>query len=298
MIDVSICVDCTNTLGEGPVWDGAEQRLYWVDSMAPQIWRCAADGSDVRTWELPAMIGSLALRQNGGAVVALETGLHFFDFATGALEPLHHPEAGKDNVRLNDGKVDSRGRFIVGSLDMTAILEPTTHEARRGTLYRLDTDLTLHTLDHRIANSNGPCWSPDNRVFYFTDSVDDTISCYDWDEASGTPANRRDFAKLEPASIPDGATVDAEGYLRSTLNGAFSGRGELRRFAPDGTLDRVVPLPSTKPTSLTFGGPDCDIVFVTTMSIPGQFPETPYDGRLLAVRGLGVKGLPGHRFGG
>ncbi len=298
MTDVSICVDCANTLGEGPLWDVAEQRLYWVDSMRQQIWRCAADGSGIETWDLPSAIGSLALRAGDGAVLALESGLHFFDFASGTLDLIAHPETGKEHVRLNDGKVDSRGRFVVGSLDMTAVLEPVDRKDRRGVLYRLDPDLTLTALDGLIANSNGPCWSPDNRTFYFTDSVDDTVCAYEWDEASGTPGNKREFARFDKLSIPDGATVDAEGYYWCVLNGAFSGRGELRRFAPDGTPDRTVPLPSTKPTSLAFGGPNLDIAFVTTMSIPGQFPETPYDGRLLAVHGLGVRGKPENRFKG
>lgn len=298
MVDVSVCVDCSNTLGEGPLWDVAEQRLYWIDSMAPAIWRCAADGSEVEKWDMPSTIGSLALRRNGGAVVALESGLHFFDFTTGALAFIAHPEQGKDNVRLNDGKVDSRGRFVVGSLDMTAVLEPGERKNRRGVLYRLDADCSLHRLEQTIANSNGPCWSPDSRTFYFTDSTDDAISRYDWDEVAGTVSNKREFARFAPASIPDGATVDAEGYLWSTLNGAFSGNGELRRFAPDGTLDRVVPLPTNKPTSVMFGGPELDLIYVTSMTIPGGVPGTPCDGKLLVVSGAGVTGVPERRFAG
>ena len=298
MVDIGVCVDCANTLGEGPVWDVAEQRLYWLDSMGPQIWRCAADGSDVRTWELPSVIGSMALRERGGALLALESGLHFFDFESGELEFVAHPEEGKEQVRLNDGKVDSRGRFVVGSLDMGSVLQPTEKADRKGVLYRLDTDLSLHPLDRQIAISNGPCWSPDNTTFYFADTSDDTIYAYDWDEQSGAVDNKRAFVRAAPQSIPDGATVDAEGYLWSTANGAFSGKGELRRYAPDGTLDRVVSLPSPKPTSVMFGGPDLDIAFVTTMTIPGSVAETPFDGKLLAVRGLGVRGVPERRFGG
>ena len=298
MINVSICVDCTNTLGEGPLWDIAEQRLYWVDSMGPHIMSCAADGSDVQSWAMPSTIGSLALREKGGAVVALETGLHFFDFATGTVDFIDDAELGKEHVRLNDGKVDSHGRFVVGSLDMTAILSPGERKDRRGVLYRLDADLSLHPLDREIANTNGPCWSPDGSRFYFTDSVDDTISCYDWDVELGTVSNKRVFTTLDAQSIPDGATVDAEGYLWSTLNGAFSGRGELRRFAPDGTLDRIIALPTTKPTSVMFGGPDLQTIYVTSMTLPGKSPETPFDGKLLAITGAGIEGLPERRFAG
>jgi sugar lactone lactonase YvrE len=297
MADVSVCVDCANTLGEGPLWDVAEQRLYWLDSMGQEIWRCAVDGSDVRTWRLPSAIGSMALRERDGAVLALESGLHFFDFESGALELVAHPEQGKEHVRLNDGKVDSRGRFVVGSLDMGS-LESGEKADRQGVLYQLDTDLGLHVLDRQIAISNGPCWSPDNATFYFTESADDTIYAYDWDERTGIATNKRVFVQAASQTIPDGATVDAEGYLWSAANGAFSGKGELRRYAPDGTLDRVVTLPSPKPTSVMFGGPELDIAFVTTMTIPGSVAETPFDGKLLVVTGLGVRGVPERRFGG
>jgi len=298
MTDIRVCVDCRNTLGEGPVWDPIEQRLYWLDGLSGEIWRCSADGSEVQTWTLPATIGSMALRERGGAVVALETGLHLFDFDSGALEPIAHPEEGKEGVRLNDGKVDSRGRFIVGSLDMETIAGPPASGQARGSLYRLDTDLRLHRLESGIGCSNNPSWSPDNRTFYFSDSFIDTIYAYDWDEATGTPGNRRVFARSEPRVTPDGGTVDAEGFLWLATNGAFTGIGELRRFAPDGTLDRAVVMPTATPTSLMFGGPDLDILYVTTMNLPTEVPASPCDGNLLAVHGLGIRGLPERRFRG
>ncbi len=119
-----------------------------------------------------------------------------------------------------------------------------------------------------------------------------------WDAKGGIPANKRVFVDVDPGSLPDGATVDEEGYLWSAANGAGTGKGELRRYAPDGTLDRVVNLPSPKITSVMFGGLDLDIAYVTTMTLGTDIPATPMDGRLLAVHGLGVRGLAEHRFGG
>lgn len=297
-MEIRTVVACENMLGEGPIWDETEQRLYWVDGLAAQIWSCTADGGDVRQWQLPAAIGSMALRAGGGAVVALETGLHLFDFASGALALVAHPEDGQGGVRLNDGKVDSRGRFVVGSLDMERVFDPPAREVGRGALYRLDADLSLHRLETGISISNGPCWSPDHRTFYFTDSTADTIYAYDWDEAAGVPANRRTFATLARRETPDGGTVDAEAHVWTVTNGAFTGVGELRRFAPDGTVERTIVLPVPKPTSLTFGGPDLDIIFVTTMKMATPVPDTPQDGHLLAVYGAGVRGLAERRFAG
>ena len=130
------------------------------------------------------------------------------------------------------------------------------------------------------------------------DSGIDTIFAYDWDEESGVPSGKRTFAKLGEYEIPDGGTVDAEGYVWTVTNGAFSGVGEVRRFAPDGMLDRTIVMPTPKTTSLMFGGPDLDILFVTTMNMPSSIPDTPADGKLFAIHGLGVRGLPERRFAG
>jgi L-arabinonolactonase len=295
MIDISVCVDCKQVLGEGPVWDVDEQRLYFVDTVKGEIWRCAPDGSEVETWQVPGEIGSLALRKQGGALLALDSGLQFFDFKSGELDLIAHPEEGKEGVRFNDGKADRNGRFVVASLDLQA---SATSEPWRGRLFRLDTDLSLHELDTGYWISNGPCWSPDNTRFYITDSRADAIYAYDWDAERGLASGKRVFIDVEKGSLPDGATVDEEGYLWSAACGAENGKGELRRYSPDGRLDRVVPMPTPKITSLTFGGPDLDIAYVTTMSVPTNIAETPMDGKLFTVRGLGVRGLPEPRFGG
>jgi len=295
MVDISVCVDCRQTLGEGPVWDVYGQRLYFVDTAKGEIWRCAPDGSEVQTWQVPGELGSLALRKQGGALLALDSGLQLFDFESGELECIAHPEAGKEGVRFNDGKVDRKGRFVVASLDLKA---SPTQTPWRGRLFRLDTDRSLHELETGFWISNGPCWSPDDEQFYITDSRADAIYAYDWDAEAGRVSNKRVFVDVEKGSLPDGSTVDAEGYLWSAACGAENGKGELRRYAPDGTLDRVVTMPTPRITSLTFGGPNLDIAYVTTMSIPTNIPQTPMDGKLFAVRGLGVRGLAEPRFGG
>ncbi len=298
MVDIRICVPCKNMLGEGPIWDVEDQRLYWVDGMEGKLLSCSAHGADVQQWTLPSAIGSFALRKDGGAIVALETGLHLYDFKTGALEFIAHPEAGKDHVRLNDGKVDSKGRFIVGGLDMMAFAPE--KPKGRGVLYRVDTDLSVHELFGGIACSNGPCWSKDAKTFYFSDSFADAIYAFDWDEAKGVPSNKRTFVQCAPGHIPDGATVDSEDYYWVALNGALSGLAEVRRYAPDGTLDRTVTMPTARLASLTFGGPDLDILYVTTLigDQPTPIPVTPLDGQLFSVHGLGVRGLPSRRFAG
>lgn len=291
-MQIEVLVDVKPTIGEGPVWDAHGQRLYWIDVAGCRLFRCTADGRELRAWDMPQEIGSVALRRGGGAVVSLANGFHFLDFETGETQLIANPAADQPHTRLNDGKVDARGRFVVGSMD-------TREGGADGALYRLDPDLSVHRLGEGFAISNGPCWSPDGSTFYFSDSFSGEIWAFDYDLDTGTVANRRTFTKaaITPGMATDGATVDAEGCLWNAQ--VFAGR--LVRYAPDGSLDRIIEMPVRKVTSVMFGGPDLDILYVTSMTKPPA-PHLPGDGALrgslFAIHGLGVKGLPEPRFAG
>lgn len=290
-MEIKVLVDCKTILGEGPLWDVGSGRIYWIDSFGAKVYRATPAGTGIETWDVPAKIGSMAIRRDGdGAVVALETGFHLLDFRSGACDLVHDPEAHLPGTRLNDGKVDPRGRFVAGSMDMQ-------EEGATGSLYRLDPDFSVHRLESGIVCSNGPCWSPDGRTFYFADTWSNEISAYDYDLETGMPSNKRRFASYAGTDgAPDGATVDAEGFVWSAAVYA----GELRRYAPDGRLDRTITMPVLKVTSMSFGGDGMDVLFVTSMAKPPlpRFPEDgPLGGSLFAIEGLGVRGLPEPRFG-
>jgi len=289
---IEIVADVKTTLGEGPLWDVEQERLYWIDSFDGRIFRATADGREIRAWDVPEKIGSMALRKDGnGAVVSLANGFFLLDFKTGDLELIVDPEPDKPNNRINDGKVDKRGRFIAGSMD-------TMEEGPNGALYRLDPDFTLHKLDSDIIVSNGPCWSPDGKIFYFADSWSGEIWAYDYDLETGNVSNRRTFTKIDTSrgGAADGATVDAEGFLWS----AQVYDGKVIRYAPDGSVDRVIEMPVKKVTSCMFGGPNLDILYITSMAKP-PLPRFPGDGvlrgSLFAIHDLGIKGVPEPRFG-
>jgi hypothetical protein len=181
-MDVRAIVDCKTSLGEGPIWDVQDQKIYWVDSLGNKIFRANQDGSGVEAWDVPGKIGSLAIRNGGGAILSLQNGFHAFSFETGKGTLLLDPEPALDGNRLNDGKVDRKGRFVCGSMHMK-------ETDKTASLYRLDPDLSLHKLEGDIIVSNGPCWSPDDKTFYFSDSWSMEISAYDWDAVSGTHRN-------------------------------------------------------------------------------------------------------------
>ncbi len=162
---IEVLLDLKTRLGESPVWDVEQQRLWWVDSLDGRLFACNAQGGAIKSWDVRQKIGSFALRQSGeGAVVALQNGVHLLDFASGELTLLHHPEADRPFNRLNDGKVNRQGRFLFGSMDMR-------EEEPSGALYRLDPDLSLHVLKKTLSSLT-PLLEPLRRDLLFCRYLD------------------------------------------------------------------------------------------------------------------------------
>ena len=276
-------------LGEGPLWDVQEQALYWLDSRGPTVHYLDPTTGERQDWQVPSTVGSMALRENGGAILALENGFHAFDFETGMAELIIDPEPGMDHLRLNDGKVDKQGRFLAGSM-ATKI----TKDAQ-GTLYRLNHDLSLDTLMGDIIVTNGPSFSPDGKTFYFSDSRKARIAAYDYGDAGVSNERILVDTKAVHNAWPDGGTVDAEGYIWS----AFVTSGQVARLAPDGTLDRLIEMPCSRPTSVMFGGPNLEDIYITSISESHNMTaDGADDGGLFVIKGLGIKGVPEPRFKG
>jgi L-arabinonolactonase len=279
-------------LGEGPLWDAGEGALYGVDVPGRTLWRHRPGGGEFEMWPTPDVVSSLAIRERGGAVVTLAKGFHSFDFDTGACEPIGEAIEADLDTRFNDGKVDRQGRYVAGTMH-NRIADPL------GSLYRLGTDGALTKLDDGFICSNGPCWSPDGRTFYFTDSMRGEIYAYEYDPATGGVGTRRvlvNFRKLGIDCAPDGCTVDTEGYLWSALCLA----GKIARIAPDATVERTIEMPVEYVTSVMFGGERLDVLYVTSLSLAlrGQAPKEANAGAVFAVYDLGVAGIPEPRFRG
>lgn len=283
--------DAKNNLGEGPIWDVETKRLYWIDSLDMKIFRISQNGKNFEECSVPKEIGSIAITKNDDIIIAsLADGLYRINFSSGYSEQILELEKDLTFTRLNDGKVDKKGRFIVGSMDRTE------KESICG-LYQISPDYSYKKIENNIIVSNGPCWSPTGEVFYFADSWTRKIVAYDYDIQSGSISGKRDFVSTsEFVGGPDGATVDAEGYVWSAI--CYS--GFIIRCSPRGEIVERIKMPVKKVTSVMFGGENLDILFVTTMGKAGEkyAPNEPDGGSIFAIHDLGIKGIPETRFGG
>jgi sugar lactone lactonase YvrE len=280
-------------IGEGPMWSPAEQLLYWTDIPAKKLHVFNPKDGSNKTYDMPDMVTSIATRKKGGLCLTLRKTFGFFDPATGKLDVTADPEPERPGNRFNDGKCDRQGRMWGGTMGDVDWDKPV------GSLYRLDTDGKITRMESDTCCSNGLGWSPDSKTLYYTESFEHfRILAYDFDAATGNIKNRRVFVQLPKGTpaFPDGLTVDAEGYVWS----AQPMFGRLARYSPEGKIERVIELPVSRGTSMVFGGPDLDILYVTTMRLTlsdEQLAEEPLAGSLLALK-PGVRGLPEGVFAG
>lgn len=253
LIRADVALDAGAQLGEGPVWDDRSQRLIWVDIIGQAVhFFDPASGAD-RSVDVPGTPGVAIPRRNGGLVLAIGHGFGFLD-ESGRFEQIVELPQGDVPARMNDGNCDAAGRFWAGSTGFNA-------EAGAAVLYRLDPDLSVTRVLEGVTESNGIDWSPDDRLMYYVDSMEGRVDVFDFDLDAGSISHRRPFVAVDDVEVlPDGLTVDADGYVWV----ACWGGAAVRRFAPDGSPAGGVSLPTPNITSPVFGGPGLDRMFITS----------------------------------
>lgn len=288
---VSCLIDAGCTLGEGPVWDERGSVLWWVDIKNPAVHRIDPASGEHRRWPAPEPVTAVALREAGGLVCAMQHGFAFFDPVAGGFEPIADPQADTPGARMNDGKCDRLGRFWAGGMD-------DAEKAPIGDLFCLDPGLGWRRIPIGFTVTNGVSWSGDGHTFYLADSDNRRVYAYDFEMGQGTLGERRLFTTFDAAEgFPDGLCVDAEDHVWV----AHWDGGRISRRRPDGSIAAVISLPAPRTTSCCFGGPDLDILYVTSARVgldEGVLAHQPLSGGVFAVAGLDVKGRPMARFKG
>jgi sugar lactone lactonase YvrE len=270
---VEVAVRHDALLGEGPTWDPAAERLLWVDILRSRVHTYAPATGRRTVMATGQHVGAAKPRAGGGLVVNLRDGVGLYD-SDGAFRWLRRdPVAGR---RANDAAVAPDGSLWTGTMRYD-------EAPGGGTLTRTAPDGTATTVLADVTVSNGTGWSPDGRRMYYIDSPTRRIDVFDLRPGDPLPVNRRPLAVVEDgAGYPDGLTVDADGCVWVALwDGAA-----VRRYTPEGVLDRVVELPVRRPTSCAFGGAGLTDLYVTSAR-KGQAAPHPLSGSLLVVPGAG-----------
>lgn len=288
MTEACVVADTRCTLGEGPIWHPEERALYWVDIAGRAVHRHDPALGETARFPVDDEIGTIGLWTSSSWIAAGRRGVSRLDLRDGRIQVIADPEAHLPASRFNDGKVDPQGRFWAGTM---------THTDAVSALYRLGTDLTLTQVDGPFTITNGIGWSPSGDVMYVVDSMRYVIHRYPFDAGRGELGERGDLIRFDPADgIPDGLTVDERGDVWCAMYGG----GAIRRIDAGGALREVLPLPVSRVTSCAFGGPDYDVLYITSAReglSAARLRAEPLAGAVFACR-PGPAGRPEPRFGG
>jgi sugar lactone lactonase YvrE len=248
-------VEARNVLGESALWSSDAQSVYWIDGVAAEIhrWDVSAHRHSIVKVPVDPVVGMIvATSEYSTFVISSGRGLSLVNIDTLQLTRLADPERGRGDIAYNDGKVDPHGRLWAGTFDVNET-EP------RGCLWLLENGASARLMETGIAVVNGPAFAPDGHTVYVSDSVARRILAFELEGAH--LRNRRIFARFaDKDGLPDGLTVDAEGYIWC----AHWDGGRVTRFSPDGDRVLTVTIPAPRVTSLAFGGASLDTLYVTT----------------------------------
>ncbi|MDE1194719.1 MAG: SMP-30/gluconolactonase/LRE family protein [Pseudomonas sp.] len=280
-------------LAEGPFWDDVQHALYWVDIAGFRALRLHQ--GQLRHWQFNEPVSAFIPTTQGDALVTLASGVYRLDLSSAADHPALALLCVADPIpgnRANEARCDKLGRLWLGSMQNNLDAEggDLPLERRSGGIYRVDADARVTPLLSGQGIVNTMLWADDHSALLSADSLDGVIYRYPI-QADGSLGDRRIWAAEHVRGVPDGSAMDAEGYVWNARWGGHC----IIRFAPDGSVDRIVEVPLSHPTSCVFGGPDMTTLFVT--SARPTSGALDLDGSVLKVE-TGIKGLTSDRFAG
>ena len=293
MTKPELVIDSKCIIGEGPVWDERTGKLYFIDILDRKFY--CWNGKEIEgTIQFEDSIGFAVLREEGGVVAGLPLGYYFVDFDGKPAVHVADPEPGREEGRFNDGKVDPMGRVWGGT--MPTSLDTGYGEAGPDSgLYCMDAEKNVKTMLTGVIQGNGMAWSKDNKKFYFVDTQKHHIEEFDYDIEKNEITNGRVCVSVpDEMGIPDGMTIDDEGYLWLALWGGCS---VVRCNPVTGEFVEKVEIPALNVTSCCFGGENMDELYVTTGALNTDMEQYPYAGGVFKFK-PGVTGAPSYRYKG
>ncbi|WP_096085635.1 SMP-30/gluconolactonase/LRE family protein [Agaribacterium haliotis] len=287
MSQVELALDAQAALGECPRWNADDQKLYWIDINKFQLHRFDPDTASDEFLQFEEEIGCFAFREQGGFLLAMRSGYYLLDGWNTELTFISDPEADLEQTRFNDGRCDAKGRLFAGSY-----YPPKDYDGAN--LWSLDANKQVELIADDLLTTNGIAWSPDNSVFYYSDTPKHIIYACDYELDTGKVGERRTFCEFPHGKgRPDGASVDVEGYYWAAL---YEG-GRIVRISPDGEIVQEIAVPARCPTMVAFGGEDMKTLYITSAGgrPDEELKDFPHPGGIFKLR-VDVAGIKENKF--
>ena len=280
MYKVDQLYDCKNTLGEGITYSSINNCLYWLDiNNISSLFKVNLSSNKKEIFDLPEIVTATSVRSHDEIILASNNGLNLFNITKNNFKRIINIEDQLSLTRSNDGGSDAYGRFWFGTMynNFDKDGKDIPIKENIGKLYKVDINREISVVEEGLGIPNTFVWSPDNKKFYFTDTLNGTILKYSFDLDTGQLSNKEKFVSFE-RGFPDGSTIDTDGCLWNCRWGGSC----IVRFTPDGKVDQVIEMPVENITNCIFGGKDRKTLFVTTASNNGE-NQNALDGNLFAI---------------
>jgi len=285
MNKVELLDNCNNSLGEGITYSSSNNNLYWLDiGNISKLYSLDLSSNKKEIFELPEIVTATSIKSQNELILATTNGLKLFNTSNKKFESVVNIESQQSLTRSNDGASDALGRFWFGTMqnnfDKNGNGIPLKENI--GKLYKVDTNKKISVIEEDLGIPNTFVWSPDNKNFYFTDTLNGTILSYNFELESGELSNKKNFATFDRGH-PDGSTIDTDGCVWNCRWGGSC----IVRFTPSGKVDQIIEMPVQNITNCVFGGKDMKTLFVTTAS---NEDKNNLDGSLFSIN-LNYQGL-------
>ena len=285
MNKVELLYECKNTLGEGITYSSSNNNLYWLDiNNITKLFKLNLSSNKKEIFELPEIVTATSVKSDDELILASNKGLNLFSISKKKFERVLNIEDQLISTRSNDGGSDANGRFWLGTMqnnfDNNGNDIPIKDNI--GKLYKVDIDKGISVVEEDLGIPNTFVWSPDNKNFYFTDTLNGTIFSYNFELESGELSNKKIFATFDRGH-PDGSTIDTDGCVWNCRWGGSC----IVRFTPSGKVDQIIEMPVQNITNCVFGGKDMKTLFITTAS---NEDKNNLDGSLFSIN-LNYQGI-------
>ena len=291
MHKVDIAYKCKNTLGEGITFSSKDQTLYWLDiNNSSKLYKFNLINQQKDCFEIPEIVTATSIKSENEIILVSNNGINLFNTNSKKFQRILNVENKLLHTRSNDGASDVMGRLWFGTMQNNFDKDGESIPIKEniGKLYRVDKDNIITTVEDNLGIPNTFVWSPDNKNFYFTDTLDGNIMKYDYDVETGNLSNKQFFANFD-RGFPDGSTMDTDGCLWNCRWGGSC----VVRYTPTGEVDQVIEMPVENITNCVFGGKDLKTLFITSAKNPGK-NQHELDGSLFSIN-LKYQGLEDHK---